>query len=66
MGAILYITKEWDISKKKNSNIINDMQIDKNLKEIQKASSKKLLEEMDEKSEDHIFDDNKEEEHKLK
>ena len=66
MGAILYISKEWDIHKKKNNNIINDIQIDKNLKEIHKNSTKKLLEDSDEKSEEHIFDDNKEEEHKLK
>ena len=56
IGAILYITKEWDVSKfKTNSN--------EKLKEI----NKKELEENEEKSEENIFlDDIKDEDNKSK
>ena len=67
MGAILYISKQWDINKKINNYIFNDNKIDKKLKEMKKIYDKKISDDIDAKSEEHVFlDDNKEEEHKLK
>ena len=69
IGAILYITKEWDVNKKNKNEKFDDDNIIEGIKRVNRKSNKKKLDEdNDEKSEDHIFlDDNKDnEEHKLK
>ena len=68
IGAVLYITKEWDVNKKNKKDQFVDDKIIEEIKRINKKSNKKKLDEdNEEKSEDHIFlGDNKEEEHKLK
>ena len=66
MGAILYISKEWDINKTKKNKIFNDNKIEEGLKKYKNNMNKKE-EDNEEKSEDHIFlEDNKEENAQLK
>ncbi len=65
MGAILYISKEWDVNKSKTS-FENNNKFDEPVKERKNSWNKKEYEYNEEKSEDNIFLDDTKEEHKLK
>ena len=65
MGAILYISKEWDLNKSKTS-FDNNNKFDEPVKERKNSWNKKEYEYNEEKSEDNIFLDDTKEEPKLK
>ena len=66
IGAILYISKEWDVKKYINNSNLKDKKT--NEKHKDNKIIKKEIEENEEKSEDHVFLEDliKDEEHKLK